>query len=50
MAHQNERVELETKIMKYRHMADLEVSDELTQQRIRTLIVELEPRLREIDS
>jgi hypothetical protein len=49
MPHKNERVELEMKIMKYRHMADVDVSDELTKQRIAALIVELEQKLREID-
>jgi len=49
MAHKNERVELETKIKKYRHMVDVDVSDELTKQRIAALIVELEQKLREID-
>jgi hypothetical protein len=49
MPHKNERVELEMKIMKYRRMADLAVSDELTKQRIRDLIAELEQKLREID-
>ena len=37
------------KIMKYRQMADLAISDELTKQRIRTFIAELEQKLREID-
>jgi hypothetical protein len=49
MASKNERVELEMKIMKYRRMADLAVSDELTKQRIRNFIAELEQKLREIE-
>lgn len=49
MPHKNERVELEMKIVKYRQMADLAVSDELTKQRIAALIVELKQKLREID-
>jgi hypothetical protein len=50
MPHKNERVELEMKIMKYRQMAVLAVSDELTRQRIRNLIAELEQKLRDIDA
>lgn len=49
MTDQNERVELQTKIMKYRQMADLAVSDELTKHRIANLVAELEKRLREIN-
>jgi hypothetical protein len=49
LAHKNERVELEIKIMKYRQMADLAVSDDLTKQRIRAFIAELEQKLRDID-
>jgi hypothetical protein len=49
MSQKNERVELEMKIMKYRQMVDLAVSDELTKQRIRNFIAELEQKLREID-
>jgi hypothetical protein len=49
MAHKSERVELEMKILKYRQMADLAVSDELTKQRISALIAELKQKLREID-
>jgi predicted N-acetyltransferase YhbS len=49
MPHKNERVELEMKILKYRQMAHLAVSDDLTKQRIRALITELEQKLREID-
>jgi hypothetical protein len=48
LAHQNER-ELEMKILKYRQMADVAVSDELTKQRIAALVAELEQKLREID-
>jgi hypothetical protein len=49
MPHKNERVELEMKILKYRQMAMLAVSDELTKQRIANLIADLEQKLREID-
>ena len=49
MAHKNERAELEMKIIKYRQMADVGVSDELTKQRIAVFIAELEQKLREID-
>jgi hypothetical protein len=49
MASKNERVELELKIMKYRRMAALAVSDELTKQRIASLVAELEQKLREIN-
>jgi hypothetical protein len=49
LANKNERVELEMKILKYRRMAALAVSDELTKQRIAVLIAELEQKLREID-
>ncbi len=49
LAHKNERVELEIKIMKYRQMADLAVSDDLAKQRIRAFIAELEQKLRDID-
>jgi hypothetical protein len=35
MVSKNERAELEMKIMKYRQMADLAVSDELTSQGLR---------------
>jgi hypothetical protein len=44
----NERVEIEMKIMKYRALAR-GVADDLTAQRIATLIAELEQKLREID-
>ena len=43
----NELVELEMKIMKYRAMA--RDADELIRGRIKTLIADLERRLREID-
>jgi len=49
MAHQNERVQLEMKIMKYRQLARQASSDEVTRQRIEELITELERKLREID-
>jgi hypothetical protein len=49
MPHKNERVELEMKILKYRQMAMLAVSDELAKQRIANLIADLEQKLREID-
>ena len=42
MAHQNERVQLEMKIMKYRQLARQASSDEVTRQRIEELISELE--------
>jgi hypothetical protein len=48
MAYKNERVEIELKIMKYRSLAR-NAPDEVTAQRIKTLIVELEQKLREID-
>jgi hypothetical protein len=48
LAHKNERVVLEMKIMKYRAMAR-SASDPLTTERINTLIAELEQKLREID-
>jgi hypothetical protein len=48
MASKNDRVELEMKIMKYRSLAR-EAPDELTTQRIKTLIAELEQKQREID-
>jgi hypothetical protein len=38
MPHKNERVELEMKILKYRRMVDLAVSDKLIKRRIRALI------------
>jgi hypothetical protein len=48
MRSKNERVELEMKIMKYRALAR-DASDEVTAQRIETLVAELEQKLREID-
>jgi hypothetical protein len=48
MPSKNERVELETKIMKYRLLAR-GAPDELTVGRIKLLIAELERKLREID-
>jgi hypothetical protein len=42
LANKNERVDLEMKIKKYRRMADVDVSDELTKQRIAALVAELE--------
>ncbi len=47
MAHKNERVELEMKILKYRALA--RQADAETAQRINALIAELEQKLREID-
>lgn len=48
MPSQNDRVELEMKIMKYRMLAR-RAPDELTAERILELIAELEQKLREID-
>jgi hypothetical protein len=48
LAHKNERVELEMKIMKYRALAR-DAPDNLTSARIETLVAELEQKLREID-
>jgi len=48
MANKNERVELEMKIIKYRSLAR-DAGDEVTTQRIRALVVELEQKLHEID-
>ena len=48
MSQKNERVELEMKIMKYRALAR-DAPDEVTRQRISTLVAELEQKLREID-
>jgi hypothetical protein len=47
MAHKNERVELEIKIIKYRAL--VRQADPKTMQRINGLIAELEQKLREID-
>jgi hypothetical protein len=44
-----QRSDLEMKIKKYRRMADIDVSDELTKQRIAALVAELEQKLRQID-
>jgi hypothetical protein len=48
MAHKNERVELEMKIMKYRALAR-QAGDDVTRTRIKELVAELERKLREID-
>ncbi len=48
MAHKNERVELEIKIIKYRALMQ-QADDPLTTKRISDLIAELERQLREID-
>jgi hypothetical protein len=48
MPFRNERVELEMKIMRYRALAR-DAADQLTTERIETLIAELEQKLREID-
>jgi hypothetical protein len=48
MAHKNERVELEMKIMKYRALAR-QAGDDVTRARIKELVAELERKLREID-
>jgi hypothetical protein len=48
MAQKNDRVELEMKIVKYRSLARQATDDETT-QRIKTLVAELEQKLREID-
>jgi hypothetical protein len=48
MVHKNERVELEMKIMKYRLLAR-DTPDVVTTERIKTLVDELEKKLREID-
>ena len=48
MPSKNERVELEMKILKYRALVR-NASDELTAQRIKELIAELEQKQREID-
>jgi hypothetical protein len=47
MISKNERVELEMKIMKARHLA--RGADDLTRERLNALIAELEKKLREID-
>jgi hypothetical protein len=48
MDQKNERVELETKIMKYRSLAR-DAADEVTTQRISALVAELEQKLRKFD-
>jgi len=48
MAHKNERVELEMKILKYRAIAR-GVNDELTAKLLVAKVAELEQKLREID-
>lgn len=48
MPSENERVELEMKIMKYRLLAR-DAPDELTTGRIKTLVAELEEKLRDIE-
>jgi hypothetical protein len=48
MPSKNDRVELEMKIMKYRLLAR-QVADSETAERIRSLVAELERKLREID-
>jgi hypothetical protein len=45
----NERVELGMKIMKYRALAWQATNDPATEQRINSLVFELEQKLREID-
>ena len=49
MAHKNERVQLEMKIMKYRQLARQSSSDDMTRHRIEELIAELDRKLRESD-
>jgi hypothetical protein len=49
LAHKNERVELEMKIMKYRQLARAAMMDSEVEKRIAGLIAELELKLREID-
>jgi hypothetical protein len=48
MAQKNERVELEMKIIRYRALAR-DAPDNLTTERIKTLVAELEQKQREID-
>jgi hypothetical protein len=48
MADKNERIELEMKIMKYRALAR-NAPDEVTAQRIKTLVADLEQELRHIN-
>jgi hypothetical protein len=49
VAHKNERVELEMKILKYRALARDAVSDDVAMRRLGALIAELQQKLREID-
>ncbi len=49
MPSRNERIELETKIMKYRQLARHAVADHETAQRTQALVANLERQLREID-
>ncbi len=49
MPSNNERVELEMKIMKYRALARAAVSDPVTLERINGLIAVLQQKLKEID-
>jgi hypothetical protein len=48
MIDENERLQLDMKIMKYRALAR-DAPDEVTAQRIKTLVADLEQKLREID-
>jgi hypothetical protein len=48
MPSKNERIELEMKIMRYRELVR-NLPDEVTRQRISSLVSELEQKLREID-
>jgi hypothetical protein len=48
MPTKNDRVELEMKILKYRALAR-QAPDDMTAQRIKTLVAELQQKLREID-
>lgn len=47
VAHRNERVQLEMKIMKYRQVARQASSDDVNRQRIEELISELEEAARD---
>ena len=49
MQSRNERVELETKILRYRQIARRFASDRDTAERISDLVRELEDKLRQID-
>jgi hypothetical protein len=48
MSSRNERVELEMKILKYHELAR-QAPDDLSRQRIETLVAELEKKQREFD-